>query len=136
MISDEDRDAIVEALKEVHGNNLKMLMILDTPDESSINLALRTQQALMEVLGPGSNVLVQPASQTMFIKIEEGTRIRTFNVYSLKKFDGLVKAAHEPLAKSNPNYKNPYYLFGVSIEQVLMEHFLVFAGWTTQSINL
>jgi hypothetical protein len=131
MISDEDRDTIINALKEVHGNNLKMMLILDTPNESSINLALQTQQALMDVLGAGANVLVQPASETMFIRIEEGPQIRTFNVHSLKKFDDLVREVHEPLAQANPNYKNPYYIFGVAIEKVLMDNFLVFNGQAT-----
>lgn len=131
MISDEDRDTIIAALKEVHGNNLKMLMVLDTPNETSINVALQTQQALMDVLGAGANVLVQPASETMFIRIEEGINIRTFNVHSLQKFDNLVREVHQPLEQANPNYKNPYYLFGVAIERVLMDNFLVFNGKAT-----
>lgn len=131
-LSDEERDIILDAIKTAHGNNETTVLILDNPTESSINLALMVRQALTDLLGHGSNIIVHPASSTMFIRIEEGENVRTFNVSSLRKFDDLVKREHEPLEQANPSYSNPFYLFGVAIEKVLMDNFLVFNGKAKQ----
>jgi hypothetical protein len=130
-MTDEQMQQLINVIKQAHNNNVDMVVLLDggSPATTTANLALHVQQALRAVLPTATNVIITPGESSMFVKLESATEVRTYGITSLPRFDALVRETHEPLEAANPAFKgNPMYLFGVAIEKVLNDHFLVYSG--------
>lgn len=90
-------------------------------------LAAMVCSALKHLYGSGAKTIKSLASNdddtfNVMIEFKTGER-RSYIISGTRTFDDHVKAVAEPLLERNKDYKDPFYLLGVAVEEVLETHY-------------